>query len=133
MNLSNPDDSTEENREETNQSDHSKAVSGPPAASKRDVQEAEKKADAARDQAHEAQKMAAEECEAVRKENQKLRQQLAAVVEAVQVVDEHLTEIDEREGHMYKSYTTECIPEKVGMPTAEEVAGKGAVTGEEAE
>lgn len=118
----------EENSTQTSQSDQSKPMQGPEAASRRDVQEAEKKAQTAQQEAREAQKIAAEQtedvrrrCEKLREEKEELREQLDRVIAAVRHVDVHLDQISATQGSITKKYTSEPIAEQTGLPEYEDL------------
>lgn len=126
MNPTKPSDTNDEqnNEQHTQQSAPQRqpqAVAEPQAASKRDVQEAERKA-------VEAQRMAAEETESVRQEvqdlreqNQRLREDLDRALAALRHVDVHLTSVEENIGAWGNNYETENIAELAGLPTIEDL------------
>lgn len=100
----------------------------PQAASKRDVQEAERKAEDAQQTAREAQKVTAEEserldqrCEELRQENEALRALLERTVAAVRRIDENLDKVEEGTRGMGGYYESEEIADSVELPTYEEL------------
>jgi hypothetical protein len=72
MNVTNPNDEDDDEQSTTEQTDGGQPTQGPPAASKRDVEEAERKADDARERA----RMLEGECDGLRARNEKLREEI---------------------------------------------------------
>ena len=126
MNPTKPSDTNDEqnNEQHTQQSSpqrQPRAVGEPQAASKRDVQEAERKA-------AEAQRMAAEETESVRQEvqdlreqNQQLREDLDHALAALHYVDAHLDRVAAGSGAWGNGYESEPIAERTHLPQLDEL------------
>lgn len=124
----NKQSTNQQSSQQNNHSGESGPIRGPEAASKRDVQEAEKQAQNAKEEAREAQKLAAEEtenvrrrCEELQETNRELREQLDRVIAALRHVDVHLDEIEATRGALTKKYKSEPIAEMTGLPDYEEL------------